>query len=243
MPDETDDALETRINKDLFMVFLHEISHSALQVQRCASALEQSPHVSPKGRDVVSALTSAAERLDHHVTVANSLFWRHSFGEYGSITLHELRRILQRCIEVVPPMMRPRHRVPLSVSFSVDDESSRISANRVTVRDVAIALLSNAVQFSFDKKPVVVAVIQTSDGVEMRISNVGLPFPTDYLELVGKSAFTGSGSAGAGLGLLFVDKAMRRVGGQLVVKADGEKTTAVARFPRHQGENDERSRG
>jgi len=145
----------------------------------------------------------------------------------------ELRMLLAEVTELVGLVYGPGHAV--KIEFRCPDSLSVITDRRA-LSHVFRNVFENALKYGFAKSAIrVVVEARGTTGLDIDVYSYGLPIQKDELDKCFVLGFRGSNALaslpGLGLGLYVSSRLLRKLGGRLIIKSDGDMTTARLHLP------------
>jgi signal transduction histidine kinase len=122
-----------------------------------------------------------------------------------------------------------------SIQFDSTHESLRVDMDRKLIWRVLANLISNALKYSPDDKPIVVSLDVQNDTVEIQVVDKGIGIPTEEQVQLFEPFFRASNATekpGTGLGLTIVKQAIELHGGNIRIEsATNAGTTFFVTLP------------
>jgi len=110
------------------------------------------------------------------------------------------------------------------------DKKIEISSDKKMLRNIFVNLISNAIKFSEEDKPILIAVEKTKEKLKISVKDEGIGIPVEDQEHLFSSFFRGANVTniqGTGLGLHIVKRYADLLNGELELKSELNKGTTV----------------
>jgi len=110
------------------------------------------------------------------------------------------------------------------------DKKIEITSDKKMLRNIFVNLISNAIKFSEEDKPILIAVEKTREKLKISVKDEGIGIPVEDQEHLFSSFFRGANVTniqGTGLGLHIVKRYVDLLNGELELKSELNKGTTV----------------
>jgi signal transduction histidine kinase/CheY-like chemotaxis protein len=162
--------------------------------------------------------------------------------EAGHLVLYPEPVDLVGVIDEVVVAMRPQAaKKHLPISLDADAAEARVSADPLRLKQVVTNLLTNAIKFSPDGRPIRVRITRSADEVQVHVTDRGIGIAEADLgrifqEFVQLDGSSGKRQEGTGLGLALSRRLIDMHGGRLWVESQlGEGSTFAFALPSRTG--------
>jgi PAS domain S-box-containing protein len=223
-----------RLKAEFVATVSHEL-RTPLTAIRGALGLLAGGVVGPLSEEARQAVDVAERNAVRLMTLINDILDLERL-EQGRVELDlgevAVADVLERAVDTIAPLAAER-----GVALEVPRTSARAWADADRLAQVVVNLLSNAVKFSPAGSPVTLAVLESAQWVEVRVTDRGRGIPAAYHEVIFErfrqvAASDARDHGGSGLGLAIAKSLVERHGGRIGVESDeGRGSTFWFRVP------------
>jgi len=185
-------------------------------------------------------LSSIQEEIDRLVDLSSDLKDL-NVAEMGALTLIfepvDLKHLLDKVIHSLHPLIQEKQ---LTLSWNPPPELMTMSGDGRLLTRLFYNLIHNAYRYSDVGGQITVALAQTPDFAEVRISNTGIGISKDDLPFIFERFYRADKSrtretGGTGIGLALVHQITTLHQGAITVKSgDGQKTEFIVQLPKEE---------
>jgi len=226
-------ALESEVKDVFFSSVVHELQTPLAAAKAQAQLALHQLGEAQEENGTARALRVISRQIDRITRLVGDLLDVNRL-ESGQLQLNPSNFDLPALIEEVSTRMQPagdKHRIAVRAP-----ERLSIFADRDRIEQVLSNLISNAIRYSPEGGPIDIAVEQTSDAVQVAITDRGVGVPREHQQTIFERFGRAQGPSfgGLGLGLAISKGIVEQHGGSIRVESSGkpgEGSTFVIRLP------------